>query len=81
VPTTVELAAIVLEPIDVERVEREAALIADPEMQTVVRRLLTNERKRAAWRRAQGYRECTRCGALHSEPDEVCPACRSEAGR
>jgi hypothetical protein len=81
VPAAADLAAIMLEPMDVEWVEREAALIADPEMQVVVRRLLTNERKRAAWRRAQGYRECTGCGALHPGPDEVCPACRSEAGR
>lgn len=81
VPTATELAAIMLEPMEVERVEREAALIADPEMQAVVRRLLTNEGKRAVWRRAQGYRECTGCGALYAGPEAVCPACRSEAGR
>jgi hypothetical protein len=81
VPTVVELAAVVLEPMEVERVEREAARVADPEMRAVVRRLLTNEQKRAAWRRAQGYRECARCGALHAGPGAVCPACLSEARR
>ena len=61
--------------------EREAALVADPEMQTVVRRLLTNERKREQWRRARGYHECIHCGALYAEESSLCPACRSEARR
>ena len=70
-----------LDPAEVESIEREAARVADPEMQVVVRRLLTNERKRAAWRRARGYRECAACGALHSGLGEICPACCSEAAR
>jgi hypothetical protein len=81
VPTETELAAIALEPAEVEAVEREVGQIADPEMQVVVRRLLTNDRKRASWRRLRGDRECTGCGALHAGPGETCPACFSEERR
>src|SRR6266568_2687922 len=45
-PTREELAVIALDAADTQSVEREAAMVADPEMQAVVRRLLTNERKR-----------------------------------
>jgi hypothetical protein len=80
-PSAAELEALVLPPDETEAVEREAAAIPDPEMQAVVRRLLTNERKRAVWRAAHGFRECTACGALYTGPQNLCPACRSEAGR
>jgi hypothetical protein len=80
-PSPVELEAISLPPVEVEAVEQEAGRVADPEMQAVVRRLLTNERKRVAWQRRQGLRECTGCGAMHSSPGEICPACRREAQR
>jgi hypothetical protein len=78
-PTPAELEGISLSPAEVEAVEREAGQMADPEMQAVVRRLLTNERKRVAWQRRQGLRACTGCGAMHSSPGELCPACRREA--
>ncbi len=81
VPTAAELEAITLDPAEIEHVEREAVLLTDPEMQAVVRRLLTNEQKRAAWRRARGYRECLGCGALHAGAADLCPACISEARR
>ena len=81
VPTVEELAVIALDLAETEAVERETARVADPEMQTVVRRLLTNERKREKWRRARGYHECVGCGALYAEDGDFCPACRSEARR
>ena len=81
VPTQAELAAVALDAAEVEAVERETALVADPDIQAVVRRLLTSERKRAAWRRARGYHECLGCGALHSGASDLCPACLSEARR
>jgi hypothetical protein len=80
-PSEADLEALVLSPDELEAVEREAAAIPDPEMQAVVRRLLTNERKRAAWRALHGFRECTACGALYTGPQTLCPACRSEAER
>jgi predicted nucleic acid-binding Zn ribbon protein len=80
-PTAAELAAITLEPGEAAAVEDEAARVADPEMQVVVRRLLTNERKRLLWQQQQGLRACASCGAMHSTPGELCPACRREGGR
>jgi predicted nucleic acid-binding Zn ribbon protein len=80
-PTAAELEAIILEAGEVEAVEAEAARLADPEMQAVVRRVLANERKRAAWGRHHGMKECAACGALHAGPGESCPACRNEAQR
>src|SRR5438309_3727497 len=59
VPNPEELAAITLDAAEALSVEEEAARVADPEMQAVVRRLLTNECKREKWRRARGYRECS----------------------
>lgn len=81
VPNPEELAAISLDAAELSSVEEEAARAADPEMQAVVRRLLTNECKRAKWRRAQGYRECAACGALYADGGAVCPACRTEERR
>jgi hypothetical protein len=81
VPMEAELAAIELEPAEIEAVEQEVAGVTDPEMQAVVRRVLTNERKRAVWGRRHGQRECARCGALHAGPGDTCPACLSEAWR
>lgn len=80
-PMPAELEAIALAPAEIEAVEQEVGRLADPEMQTVVRRLLTNERKRVAWQRRQGLRACTGCGAMHSAAGELCPACRREADR
>jgi hypothetical protein len=81
VATPEELAAIVLDAAELLAVEQEAERAADPEMQMVVRRLLTNERKREKWQRAQGYHECLGCGALYADGGALCPACRSEARR
>jgi hypothetical protein len=81
VPAPEELAALSLDAPETVSIEEEAARAGDPELQAVVRRLLTNERKREKWRRAQGYRECCGCGALYADGGELCPACRSEARR
>jgi hypothetical protein len=81
IPADAELEALSLQPVEIEVIEQEAARIADPEIQEAVRRLLTNERKRAAWHRQRGDRECAGCGAVHSGPGDTCPACRNEAER
>jgi hypothetical protein len=80
-PTPAEMEAILLSPAEAEAVEQEVGRMADPEMQAVVRRLLTSERKRVAWQRRQGLRACTGCGAMHAAAGELCPACRREAER
>ncbi len=79
VPTAAELEAMPVAAADAATIEREVGQLTDPEMQTVVRRLLVNERKRVAWQRRQGMRECGGCGAMYSSPGERCPGCRSEA--
>jgi hypothetical protein len=78
-PTAAELAAVALSAQEAEAIEREVERVADPELQGVVRRLLTNERRRVAWQREHGLRECAGCGTLHSTAGDRCPACRSEA--
>jgi hypothetical protein len=80
-PTPAELEAIVLEPAELEAVEAEAERVPDPELQAMVRRVLTTERKRAAWGRRHGVKGCAACGALYAGPGDSCPACRIEAQR
>lgn len=78
-PADADLAAVELTPAEVEAVEREAIQVADSDLQALVRRMLTNERKRAVWHREHGFRPCGACGALHAGPGASCPACRREA--
>jgi len=54
---------------------------ADPELGQAIRRALTREAQIRHWHLAHGARPCSRCGAAHRSPHDLCPACRLESGK
>jgi predicted nucleic acid-binding Zn ribbon protein len=71
------LAAIPL-PEPVAREIEQASRHPDPELAALIRRVLTHEWQLDEWRRLQGYRPCSRCGARCAPPRTVCSACAAE---
>lgn len=75
-----EVAAIRVPEAAQRRIEAEARH-ADTELAALVRRALTHEWQLDEWRRRQGYRPCTHCGALCPPPRTTCPPCARDRVR
>lgn len=74
--TDEELEAIPIGPEAQMRIERIVGGLRHPELRDMVRSALRRESRISAWKRAHGYRECSRCGALHNDPHDLCGSCR-----
>ena len=76
-PSEAELSRIKLPADELEAI-RKAADTDDLELAQGIRRALTREAQIRIWRLQHGAKECSRCGAVHRTPRDLCPACRRD---
>lgn len=74
-PTQEEIDSLTLSERDVRRIEATVGKIQNPELRARLRGTITQSEKLAAWRRANGWRPCQKCRALHDKDGELCPIC------
>ena len=78
-PTDEELAALVLEPHERERLRAslEALFsITDEHARESIARRITLEARLRHWRLEHHWKVCPRCDSLHNTPYRICPICR-----
>jgi len=61
------------------RIQKATQDIADDALRATVRRSLLRAAQTDSWKRAQGWRPCTQCGALAPPPEPCCALCRFPA--
>lgn len=82
--TAQELEAVVLPEEDRQQLNAELSRLSDIPDEKLRRLLQRNMEKSARWRRYRlnlGWKPCTRCGIVHSQPHPECPLCRLSATR
>ncbi|MDH7482176.1 MAG: DUF721 domain-containing protein [Armatimonadota bacterium] len=61
---------------EIEQVEAIARTVNDPQLFDSLRGLLITVLRQEKWKKENGWKPCSKCGALHNGQCSVCPVCQ-----
>ncbi|MDI6827830.1 MAG: DciA family protein [Armatimonadota bacterium] len=72
------LEGISLSDDELEQVEAVAGSAGDPQLKESLRGILITALRLEKWKKIQGWRPCSKCGALQNGSSTFCPLCRMQ---